>query len=138
MIIEIGKTITTDDLIACEHLKAFEVYEIYRLDGYETYFFAIDNSQQICGFIQFTEIDDEWQAAHAHTLETLKRKGIGTALMIEAVEYFHSFELPSTDTNASYYYIENGLSYVNRCFDKGILTDPPFKRPCGSERPDDY
>lgn len=56
-------------------------------------------------------------------------KGIGKAIIQEAVKIWTSFKLPSTNMNDNYYYIEDGLGFIQDCFEKEILKSPTFKFP---------
>lgn len=129
MNLEIGKTITPAELGECEHITAFGVYEIYLLNEDISYLFAIDNNNLICSCFEFHEKEDRMQLAHMHTLPNLKGQGIGKQILREAVKIYDEFELPSTDRNQIYYFIEDGYGWTQHCFDIGILTEPPFKRP---------
>ncbi|WP_181309040.1 hypothetical protein [Rufibacter sp. XAAS-G3-1] len=129
MNLEIGKSITSTKLKELEHLQSFGLYEIYWLNESDSYIIAIDSKNLICSCFEFYEIDDYVQLAHMNTLDFVQRKGIGKEIMKQAVSTWTVFNLPSTNTNDRYYYIENGLSFIRRCFDVKILTEPPFKYP---------
>ncbi|MBN2236292.1 MAG: hypothetical protein JW729_01960 [Bacteroidales bacterium] len=129
MNLEIGKTMTSSQLQECEHISTYGVYDIYFLSEDISFLFAIDSANLICSCFEFHDREDGMQLAHMHTMAHLKRQGIGKAIMKEAVDIWTTFELPSTDNNHTYYYIENGLSFIQSCFEDGILTDPPFEEP---------
>lgn len=129
MNLEIGKTITSSQLYECEHISTFGVYEIYLLNEDISFLFAIDNADLICSCFEFHEKEYYMQLAHMDTISHLKRQGIGKAIMKEAVGIWPVFELPSTDYDRTYYFIEDGLSFIQSCFKDGILTAPPFKEP---------
>lgn len=129
MNLKIGKTMTATELQECEHIATFGVYEIYLLNEDISFLFAIDNANLICSCFEFVDREDGMQLAHMHTMTHLKRQGIGKAIMKEAVDIWTAFELPSTDNHNTYYYIENGLNFIQSCFEDGILTDPPFEEP---------
>lgn len=129
MNLEIYKTLTTKELNECEYISTFDIYKIYVYYGYETFLIAINNSNLICGCFEFHEIEDGYQLAHMYVIPTLKGKGIGKTIISEAVKLFETFRLPSTNSNDTYYYIEDGLGFIHSCFDDGILVEPPFKRP---------
>lgn len=129
MYLEIGRTLTLAQLGQCEHISSFGVFEIYLLDEEISFLFAVDNSNLICSCFEFVEREDVMQLAHMHTLSNLKGKGIGKQILKEAVSIWNVFELPSIDNSQTYYFIEDGYGWTNHCFDIGILTEPPFKRP---------
>ena len=129
MNLEIGKILTDNELVDCEHFNTFGNFDIYIHYSCDTFIFAVDNHNLICGCFEFHEGEDCCQLAHMHVLSTLKRKGIGKAIISEAVDLWGVFLLPSTNSEDTYHYIENGLSFIHSCFDCGILTDPPFMRP---------
>jgi len=129
MNLKIGKNITASELEACEHISTFGVYEIYFLNEDISFLFAIDNSNVICSCFEFVDRENGMQLAHMYTLPNLKGQGIGKQILKEAVKIYDVFELPSTDTNQIYYFIEDGYGWTQHCFDIGILTEPPFKRP---------
>jgi drug/metabolite transporter (DMT)-like permease len=54
---------------------------------------------------------------------------LGALVFAEPVDIWVVFKLPSTDNNKTYYYIENGLTFIQSCFEDKILTEPPFKEP---------
>lgn len=129
MNLEIGKTITARELQECEHIVQYGVYEIYWLNEDISFLFAIDNTNLICSCFEFHEREDGMQLAHMYTMTNLKDQGIGKAIMREAVGIWADFELPSTDNNNTYYYIGNGLRFIQSCFKDDIISDPPFKEP---------
>lgn len=63
------------------------------------------------------------------TIYVMQGNGIAKQILREAVKIFKVFELPSTDKKQTYYLNDVGLNWINHCFDIGILTEPPFKRP---------
>lgn len=129
MNLEIGKTITSSQLNECEHISTFGVYEIYLLNEDISFLFAIDKANLICSCFEFVDREDGMLLAHMHTLKSLKGQGIGKQILREAVNIYTVFDLPSTDNSQIYYFIEDGFGWIQHCFDIGILTEPPFKRP---------
>src|ERR1035437_6862242 len=117
MILEINKTLTNSEISQCEYLSSHSLYKLYVYYGYETFIIAIDNSNLICGCFEFCESDEGCQLAHMNVLKSLKRNGIGTAIISEAIQLFDCFELPSTNSDDMYYYIDNGLNFIHHCFD---------------------
>ena len=129
MNLEIGKTLTLEELGQCEHISSFGVFEIYLINEDISFLFAINNDNLICSCFEFVENEDGMQVAHMHTLGNLKGQGIGKQILREAVSIWEVFELPSTDNSQTYYFIEDGYGWTQHCFDIEILTEPPFKRP---------
>ena len=130
MNLEIGKTITTDELSECEEITTFGVYKIFLLNEEPSFLFAIDNANLICSCFEFSSNEENgMQLAHMYTLPTLKGQGIGKQILREAVNIWSVFELPSISLDNTYYFIEDGLGWTRHCFDIGILKQPPFKRP---------
>ena len=129
MDLKIGKIITATELQECEHIAQFGVYEIYLLNEDISFLFAIDNANLICSCFEFATLEDGMQLAHMYTLKNLKGQGIGKQILREAVALWTVFELPSRDTSQLYYFNDIGLPWTMHCFDIGILTEPPFKRP---------
>lgn len=126
--IEINKTISTEKLNACEYFSSFGVYNIYKLDEYTEYIFAIDSNNLICSCFEFVEQEDGYLLAHMHTIENLKGLGLGTQILKEAIIVYDSFDFPS-NTNDTYYYIEDGYDWIQRRFNDSTLTSPKFIRP---------
>lgn len=126
---EINQTISPSKLAECEHIASFGIYEIYKFEDVEFYLFAIDSNNLICSCFEFAELEDGFQLAHMHTITSLKGQGIGKQILSEAVAIFDSFELPSIDTDQTYYFVEDGLGWTRHCFDIGILKQPNFRRP---------
>lgn len=126
---KIDTQLTSSEINNCDHISTFGLFKIYVCYDYETYLIAIDSNNVICGSFEFFEIDDEYQLAHMNVSDSLKRKGIGKALIREAISLFGTFELPSTNHRDTYYYIENGLAFIHSCFNCGLLNEPKFKRP---------
>ena len=83
----------------------------------------------ICGCFEFHERAEGMILAHMYVLKELQSEGIGKAIIAEAVNLWDCFELPSTNPDDTYYYIEDGLPFIRKCFERGILTEPPFNRP---------
>lgn len=90
---------------------------------------AINQENLVCGCFEFHELEDGFQLAHMYVLEKLKGQGIGKAIMREAVDIWTEFELPSTNNDDNYYYIEDGYNFIISCFKDGILSEPKFKNP---------
>jgi GNAT superfamily N-acetyltransferase len=126
---KIGITLTQAMLHNYEHFSTFKTYEIYMLEEDVSFLIAIDKDNLVCGCFEFHEIEDGIQLAHMYVLPQLKGQGIGKAILKEAVEFWISFELPSTNNNDTYYYIENGYDFIISCFKEGILSEPNFKNP---------
>lgn len=126
---QINQTISGAQLSKFELIKNYLGYRIYALEEDYSYIIAIDNNNLICGCFEFHDNDDGLQLAHMYVVKSLKRKGVGSAIMQEAVNMWGDFKLPSPDRNRTYHYIENGLSFIHHCFDNKILTEPPFLRP---------
>ncbi len=126
---QINQIISPEELSDFELLKKFEEYDLYVIYEDYSYIIAINDQNLICGCFEFHETEENMQLAHMHVVESLKGQGIGSEIMKEAVSIWDYFELPSTDKSNTYYYIENGLSFIHHCFDNGILTEPPFVRP---------
>ncbi len=129
MDLKIGKTITATELKECEHISQFGAYEIYLLNEDISFLFAIDSTNLICSCFEFHNGEDKMQLAHMYTLPNLKGHGLGKQILREAVNIYTDFDLPSEDKNQTYYFIEDGLGWTRHCFDIGILTQPPFRRP---------
>ncbi len=128
MDLKIGITITPQQLKECEHISTFGAYDIYLLNEDISFLFAIDNANLICSCFEFVNGEDRMQLAHMYTLDNLQGLGIGKQILREAVNIWTVFDLPSEDTNQTYYFIDNGLGWTRHCFDIGILTQPPFRR----------
>ncbi len=129
MNLKIGKVITATELNECEHISQFGDYEIYLLNEDVSFLFAIDKANLICSCFEFTNTEDGMQLAHMYTLPNLQGQGVGKQILREAISIWTVFELPSEDTNQTYYFIEDGLGWTRHCFDIGILKQPPFIRP---------
>lgn len=129
MNLEIGKTLTSGQLEQCDFISKFGVFEIYLLFEDISFLFAVNNHKLICSCFEFIENDNIVQLAHMHTLSNFKGNGIGKHILREAVSIWDVFELPSTDKSHTYYFVEDGYGWTQHCFDIGILTEPPFKRP---------
>lgn len=129
MNLEIGQTLSANELKKFEHLSTFGAYELYVLYEDFTFLVAIDAGNLICGCFEFHEREEGMILAHMYVLKHLQSQGIGKAIIAEAVSLWDCFELPSTNPDDTYYYIEDGLPFIRECFEKRILTEPPFKRP---------
>lgn len=129
MDLEIGMILTASELNGFEHLSTFGKYEIYLQNEDILYIFAIDNKKLICSCFEFHNIEDGIQLAHMYTLPEFKGQKIGKEIIKNAVEIWNDFELPSTNNDDNYYYIEDGLGFIRSCFQDGILTEPKFKFP---------
>ena len=128
MILDIGKTISASELIKLEHLSSFSNYEIYWLNEDPSFIIAIDNTNLICSCFEFVYRDDGFLLAHMHTLSNLKGLGIGKTILQEAVKCFIEFNLPPT-SDGVYYFIDDGYGWIQKRFNDGTLTEPPFIRP---------
>ena len=126
---EIGQTLSVEELNYCKHISTLGIYEIYQADEDVEYIFAIDSKNLICCCFEFVEQEDGYILAHMHTIKALKGQGLGTQILKEATVKYDTFKFPSTDTNDTYYFIEDGYDWIQRRFDKGPLSSPPFRRP---------
>jgi len=129
MNLEIGNTLTTTKLNKFELLTTFGSYRIFLLNQDPLFIIAVDPANLICGCFDFPETEEGIQLAHMYVLGHLKGQRIGTAILTEAVNLWTVFILPSTNKNDTYYFIGNGYGFIQSCFDRGVLTEPPFKRP---------
>lgn len=129
MLLEINKTLTNSEISQCEYLSSYGLYQLYVYYDYETFLIAVDDSNLICGCFEFSESEGIYKLAHMNVIKSLKRNGIGTAIISKAIELFEWFELPSTNSDDMYYYIDDGLNFIHHCFDIGVLKEPPFVRP---------
>lgn len=126
---QINQTLSATKLNECHPISTFGNYKIYQADEDVQYLFAIDNNNLICSCFEFVEYEDYVQLAHMYTVDSLKGQGIGKQILREAVGIYNAFALPSRNTNHTYYFIEDGLGWIEHCFDIGILTYPSFRRP---------
>ena len=126
---QINQTLSATKLNECHPISTFGNYKIYQADEDVQYLFAIDNNNLICSCFEFVEYEDYVQLAHMYTVDSLKGQGIGKQILTEAVGIYNTFALPSRNTNHTYYFIEDGLGWIEHCFDIGILTYPSFRRP---------
>jgi GNAT superfamily N-acetyltransferase len=126
---QINQTLSATKLNECHPISTFGNYKIYQADEDVQYLFAIDNNILICSCFEFVEYEDYVQLAHMYTVDSLKGQGIGKQILREAVGIYNTFALPSRNTNHTYYFIEDGLGWIEHCFDMGILTYPSFRRP---------
>jgi GNAT superfamily N-acetyltransferase len=126
---QINQTLSPTKLNECHPISTFGNYKIYQADEDVQYLFAIDNNILICSCFEFVEYEDYVQLAHMYTVDSLKGQGIGKQILREAVGIYNTFALPSRNTNHTYYFIEDGLGWIEHCFDMGILTYPSFRRP---------
>jgi hypothetical protein len=126
---QINQTLSATKLNECHPISTFGNYKIYQADEDVQYLFAIDNNNLICSCFEFVEYEDYVQLAHMYTVDSLKGQGIGKQILREAVGIYNTFALPSRNTNHTYYFIEDGLGWIEHCFDIGILTYPSFRRP---------
>ena len=126
---EINEILSSTELNNCEYISTFGVYKIYQAIEDVEYLFAIDSNNLICSCFEFVEREDGYLLAHMHTIKSLKGQGIGKHILEEAVEIYDSFELPSTNRNDIYYFIEDGYSWILRRFEDGTLSFPKFIRP---------
>jgi len=126
---EINQTLSSTALHQCHHISTFGLYEIYQADEDVQFLFAVDSNNLICSCFEFVEYDDYVQLAHMYTIDHLKGQGLGKQILREAVDIYERFELPSRNTNNNYYFIEDGLGWIEHCFDIGILTCPKFRKP---------
>jgi GNAT superfamily N-acetyltransferase len=129
MDLEIGKILTSSQLDELELISTHGSYEIYWQDEDPSFILAIDNTNLICGCFEFHDREDGTQLAHMYVLKNHQGKGIGKSIIAQAVDIWKDFELPSTNNEDTYYFIEDGYGFINHCFDEGILSDPPFTRP---------
>lgn len=129
MSLEIGNRISDEKIRSCEHVTTFGIYQIYLLNEDPAYVFAVDANLIVSSCFEFVWTEDGLQLAHMHTLDHLKGNGIGRQILNEAVRMWDVFLLPSTDSSQPYYFVEDGLQWIRRRFDDGILTEPPFARP---------
>jgi|GEM_PF-1603192 len=129
MNLKIGQILTATEFQGCELIATFGAYQIYLLERDISFLFAVDRNNLICSCFEFTNTEDGMQLAHMNTLPNLQGQGIGSQILKEAISLWTVFELPSIDTDQTYYFIEMGLPWIRHCFDNGILKQPPFKRP---------
>jgi len=129
MTFRIGTIISGEAINECEYLQAFGLYTIYLYNEDPAYVFALDENRQVCSCFEFVWTEGGLQLAHMRTLDHLKGNGIGRLILIESVSMWHEFHLPSIDTSQPYYFVEDGLPWIRRRFDEGVLTEPPFVRP---------
>jgi GNAT superfamily N-acetyltransferase len=129
MILKLGGNLQQDQLIKFEFLTNYSGYRIYWTNDEESNFFALDKNNVICALFEFVDDVEFIQLAHMHVLEHHRGKGIGKEIMRQAVKIYPSFNLPSKDTTQKYYYIENGLRFIRRCFKDGILSSTAFVHP---------
>ncbi|MBC5838247.1 hypothetical protein [Flavobacterium muglaense] len=126
---EINQNLSSSELELCCHISTFGVYEIYQAAEDVQYLFAIDSNNLICSCFEFVEYEDYVQLAHMHTVDYLKGQGLGKQILKEAVDIYGSFELPSTNHNSTYYFIEDGYSWIQDRFDDRTLSESKFRRP---------
>jgi GNAT superfamily N-acetyltransferase len=128
---EIGHILTPNQINEMEPLAPFNGHDIYldQENGLGIFLVAVDNNRQVVCCFEFAERGEGLQLAHMHTLPANKRQGFGSELMRQAVALWTEFELPSTNQDDMYYFVEDGLRFTRRCFDRNILTTPPYTYP---------
>lgn len=112
---------------------------------------AVDDMGNRIGYFNFDEAEDGEEPynqtftrlIYMHIDDNQKKKGIGTALMKHAVERYGSFILPSryigsSDLRPDNYLTEDeGIPFIDKCFDKGILPKAKFFDEREADNPDD-
>lgn len=129
MNLDIGNTLSVNELNECEKISTINNYDVYMYDSLGTYIFAVNGNLLVCSCFEFHEGEDNTQLAHMNTLNQHQGQGLGKHILAEAVEMWSYFDLPSTDNSKEYYFVEDGYGWINHCFDIGILSEPPFTRP---------
>lgn len=128
MYLTLGNQLTPSQLENLEFLKVHGNFNIYWYYD-DVPFFLAEFNNQVCALFEFAEYNDGLILAHAHVLPEYRGQGIGKDIMRQAVEKLRSFQLPSRDSDGTYYYIENGLRFIRSCFNDGILTSSNFNHP---------
>jgi GNAT superfamily N-acetyltransferase len=128
---EIGDVLTPIQINQMEHLSQFNGHETYleQENEHGIFLVAVDHNRQVVSCFEFAEREEGFQLAHMYTLPANKGQGFGSELMRQAVNQWTEFELPSTNSNDMYYFIEDGLCFTRSCFTRNILTTPPFRYP---------
>ncbi len=114
---------------ASSKLGTFNGFEIHIDNSDVIFIFAVDQNGTVVGVFEFVEYEGYVQLAHMNVHKNQQGVGVGTEIMRLAVDSFTHFELPSTSNTDMYYFIEDGLPFVMKCFDKEVLISPPFRRP---------
>jgi GNAT superfamily N-acetyltransferase len=135
---QVGIKLSEEVLKNYQYCSTFKTYSIYILEEDVSFLIAIDKTNLVCGCFEFTETEDGMQLAHMNVITELKGQGIGKAILREAVDFWGSFELPSTNSSDTYYYIENGYNFILSCFNDGILSEPNFKNPDSNNYSENY
>ncbi len=112
-----------------QYLNTIGAYRIYWTNEGNVNFFALDANFVICGLFEFIDHEDDTQLAHMNVLQQHQGNGIGKEIMRQAVEIYSFFKLPSKNKSDMYHFENDGLPFIRRCFDDGILTSPPFEHP---------
>ena len=126
---QIDQIVTDTEISQIEFLINFNNYRIFVIEKDYYCILAINHDNLICGCFEFHQSDDEMQLAHMYVSENHQRRGIGKAIIKQAVEILGSFLLPSNNSRNTYYYIEFGYSFIVSCFEDGILKSPAFRHP---------
>jgi GNAT superfamily N-acetyltransferase len=110
---------------------------------------AISDDGKCIGYFEFAEdeplpyIEPQLKLIYMHVDEDQKRKGIGTALMKHAVEKYDHFVLParylgSSELRPDIYLTEDeGIRFIDSCFNKGILPKDRFVDERDQEKPEE-